>query len=233
MMFDLLAARHEAGHGVVGAFLGMRHSLIVRKDGSGQANWDPGAVDALHPFDRAVLALSGNVAECMAIDGNLKRAVQDTLDKDSYDAVMLRLALSELAPEEWKYGRHGPAVEAAKTAQTIIRENRAEFERLTAELQEDGIGQVRMGQRTPASRPAARGVDYSSNLAAARALLAGGQVAGVSELRNLASKAASENPKLAQLLEATIARREGREVKRVTEFSIGGPAKVILQGEVR
>ena len=223
MMFDLLAARHEAGHGVVGAFLGMRHSLIVREDGSGQANWDPGAVDALHPFDRAVLALSGNVAECMAIDGNLKRAVQDTLDKDSYDAVMLRLALSELAPEEWKYGRHGPAVEAAKTAQTIIRENRAEFERLTAELQEDGIGQVRMGQRTPASRSPVRGVDYSSNLAAP----SGGQVAGVAELRNLASKAASDgNAKLAKLMEQTLARREGRSVEPIIEHGYGGQLMV-------
>ena len=71
-MFDRLASRHEAGHGTVGAFLGMRHSLIVREDGSGKASWEPGAVDALDPFDRAVVAVSGNVAECMAIDGNLK-----------------------------------------------------------------------------------------------------------------------------------------------------------------
>ena len=217
-MYDRLAARHEAGHGVVSAFLGMHHSLIVREDGSGQASWEPGAVDALHPFDRAVVAVSGNVAECMAINGNLKRAVQDTLDKDSYDAVMLSEALRELAPGAWKY-KQGPALAAAQAAAAIIRENRGEFERLTAELQENGVGQVRMGPRPAASRPSSRDVNYAANLAVVR----GAKPAGVAELRSLASKAAADgNTKLQQLMEQTLARLEGRSVEPIIEHSYGG-----------
>ena len=158
------------------------------------------------------MAVSGNVAECMAIDGNLKRAVQDTLDKDSYDAVMLRLALLELAPEAWKYYPHGPALAAAAKARSVIQENREEFDRLTVELMENRSRSGSHGPGAGGERQAARGVDYAANLAALR----GGQVAGLSELRSLASKAAVDgNAKLAKLMEQTLARREGRSVEPV------------------
>lgn len=222
-MYDRLAAKHEAAHAVVGAALGMRNFVRVKEDGSGMAHWEPGALDGLHPFDRCVLAVSGNVAEAMAIDGNLKRAVQDTIRLDSNDSVILRMALHDLKSETWKYGQQGPALAAAAKAREVIMQNRAEFNRLTDTLQRDGIGQVRIsGGTSAASRPAARGVDYTDNLPALR-----GQAAGLPELRSLASKAASDgNAKLARLIEQTLARREGRAVEPVIEFGYGRPAMV-------
>ena len=223
-MYDRLAAAHEAGHCVVGAFCGLHHVATVRDDGSGLVSWDDGALSALHPFDRAAVALAGNVAEELVIRGNLKRAVKDTADNwGTNDAAILSMALSELAPEAWKYGQHGPAGEAAKAALAIIQDNRSEFNRLTAELMEYGVGQVRMGPRPPAP------VDYSTNLAAVRQL-ANAKPVDLAELRNLATRAAADgNDKLAKLIEQTAARREGRAVEPVVEFSIGGPLKVVLQ----
>lgn len=220
-MFDYLLCRHEAGHAVVAAALGLRHHARVKDDGSGAVNWGPGALAGLHAEDRAVLAVAGNVAEAMAIDGNLKRAVKDTLEKDdSNDALILRNALSELPA--YKYGRQGPALLAAAKAREVILQNKAEFDRLTDTLQRDGIGQVRMV--APARRPSPSGVDYTANLAAVRS----GQAVGAAELRSLASRAAADgNQKLAKLIDQTLARREGRAVTPIRETSIGGPLYVV------
>ena len=225
-----LAAFHEAGHLIVADFLELSAYAVVDDDGSGRVYYqDSDQVTQLAPEDRACMSVAGEVAEAMASGGDLKRAVARTFNSGSDDLENMVMAVAKLERSH-PQGRDGVAMDAARAALAIIRQNQSEFNRLVNALYSDRI--ARVGPAPATSRTSSRGVDYAANLAAARGLLAGGQVAGVAELRNLASKAASDNPKLAALLEATIARREGREVKRVTEFSIGGPAKVILQGEV-
>ena len=222
-MYDRMTAAHEAGHAVVCAAVGVRHVAFVRSDGSGQvSSTGDTLIGDLHPEDHAAVLLAGKVGEAMARGyGDLREAVNDTLALE-HDGALLREALSEIPSYQYK---RGAAVEMADRALSILKKNRAEFDRLRRQLEEEGIGHVKdMG---PVAKPmsTSRGVDYASNLAALR-----GQAAGLPELRSMASEAKAKGHKtMAQLLERSIAAAEGREVEPLIERSYGGFVKVVTR----
>lgn len=199
-MFDRMSARHEAGHAIVAAALGMGHVAIVRADGSGLTRFfDNAQFDNLAPSDAALLAVAGSVAETVVLDGNLKRAVSDVLSAEG-DGDMLRTALRALG------GGENTVMAVVMSARSILLQHRAEFDRLTTALECDGIGQARLG---------------GSGVAPERK---GAPVAGLTELRAIVAQAhGNGNTALAALLNATIARREGRPTARVVEIWRGAP----------
>ena len=216
-MFDRMSARHEAGHAIVAAALGMGHVAIVRADGSGLTRFfDNAQFDNLAPSDAALLAVAGSVAETVVLDGNLKRAVSDVLSAEG-DGDMLRTALRALG------GGENTVMAVVMSARSILLQHRAEFDRLTTALECDGIGQARLGGSGVA--PERKGAPVArlggSGVAPERK---GAPVAGLTELRAIVAQAhGNGNTALAALLNATIARREGRPTARVVEIWRGAP----------
>ena len=196
-----LAAFHEAGHLIVADFLELSAHAIVNDDGSGRIFYsDSDQVGQLAPEDRACLTVAGEVAEAMASGGDLKRAVARTFNSASDDLEIMVMAVGTLERSH-PQGRDGAAMDAARAALAIIRQNRSEFDRLVRTLYSDRI--ARVGPEPSALR--------------------GGQVAGPVEMRSMASEAkVAGHDLLAKLLEATIAGREGRDVEPFKERRVMG-----------
>lgn len=195
-MYDRWTCRHEAAHAVVGAVLGVWNVARVNDDGGGVTRYAGGGLVGLSAEDRAVIALAGNVGETILIDGNLGRAIRDTQAAAGGDGDLLAAAV-----------RDGASVrDATLRARSILVQHRDEWDRLSAALQRDGIGHVRVANV------------YTSRAVA----LKRGRVAGPAELRELASRAKGEgHASLARLLEASLARAERGAPSRIIEQRLG------------
>lgn len=128
-------AAHEAGHAIAAASLGIGSTLEIHEDGGGQCRYDRYA-DAAE--DRAMLALSGEVAEALLFNGgDLRRAVTACLASGASDYADNR-GLYEALKEVPRWMHRDVVFQQAQRARKILHDNRAELDALRAQLLKDG-----------------------------------------------------------------------------------------------